>query len=198
MKASASEYARSKADGEIAAREEFPGATIIRPSIVFGPEDHFFNQFAAMARYSPVLPLIGGGETKFQPVFVGDVAEAVARLVATGAGTGKTFELGGPAHRSFRDLLEYVLKVTGRTRLLVPVPFAIARILGTVMGLLPSPVLTADQVDLLKSDNVVSDAAIAEGRTLEGLGIKPEPVEAIVPEYLYRYRKAGQFSTPAA
>jgi uncharacterized protein YbjT (DUF2867 family) len=195
---STSEYARSKADGEIAAREEFPGATIIRPSIVFGPEDHFFNQFAAMARYSPVLPLIGGGETKFQPVFVGDVAEAVARLVATGTGTGKTFELGGPAHRSFRDLLQYVLKVTGRTRLLVPVPFAIARILGTVMGLLPSPVLTADQVDLLKSDNVVSDAAIAEGRTLEGLGIKPEPVEAIVPEYLYRYRKAGQFSTPAA
>ncbi len=193
---SASEYARTKAEGEAAAREEFPGATIIRPSIVFGPEDNFFNQFAAMARFSPVLPLIGGGETRFQPVFVGDVAEAITSLVANGNGNGKTWELGGPAQRSFRELLEYVIEVTGRKRLLVPVPFALAGIMGTVLGLLPNPVLTADQVTLLKSDNVVSEAAIAEGRTLEGLGIKPEPVETIVPGYLYRYRKAGQFSAP--
>ncbi len=193
---SASEYARTKAEGEAAAREEFPGATIIRPSIVFGPEDNFFNQFAAMARFSPVLPLIGGGETRFQPVFVGDVAEAIATLVANGNGNGKTWEFGGPAQRSFRELLEYVLEVTGRKRLLVPVPFGLARIKATILGLLPNPLLTADQVDLLKSDNVVSDAAIAEGRTLEGLGIKPEPIEAIVPEYLYRFRKAGQFSAP--
>lgn len=193
---SASEYARSKAQGEVAAREEFPGATIIRPSIVFGPEDNFFNQFAAMARFSPVLPLIGGGETRFQPVFVGDVAAAVAKLVATGDGSGKTWEFGGPAQHSFRELLAYVLEVTGRKRLLVPVPFAIARINGIILGLMPNPMLTADQVDLLKTDNVVSDAAIAQRRTLQDLGIEPEPVEAIVPGYLYRYRKAGQFSVP--
>ena len=196
--ASESEYARTKAEGEAVAREEFPGAAIIRPSIVFGPEDNFFNQFAAMARFSPVLPLIGGGETRFQPVFVGDVAAAVAKLVATGEPSGKTWEFGGPAQKSFRELLAYVLEVTGRKRLLIPVPFGIARIMGTVLGMLPSPLLTADQVDLLKTDNVVSQAAVAEGRTLQGLGIEPEPVEAIVPGYLYRYRKAGQFSVPAA
>jgi len=194
--ASASVYARTKAQGEVAAREEFPGATVIRPSIVFGPEDNFFNQFAAMARFSPVLPLIGGGETRFQPVFVGDVAAAIAKLVADGDGGGKSWEFGGPAQYSFRELLAYVLEVTGRKGLLVPVPFAIARIMGTILGLLPSPQLTADQVNLLKSDNVVSDAAVAEGRTLQHLGIDPSPVEAIVPGYLYRYRKAGQFSIP--
>lgn len=193
---SASEYARTKAQGEVAARDEFPGATIIRPSIVFGPEDNFFNQFAGMARFSPVLPLIGGGETRFQPVFVGDVAAAVARLVATGEGDGKTFEFGGPAQHTFRELLAYVLEVTGRKRLLVPVPFPVARIMGTVFGLLPNPLLTADQVELLKTDNVVSEAAIADGRILQGLGIEPEPIEAVVPGYLYRYRKAGQFSAP--
>ena len=192
----ASDYARTKAEGEAAAREEFPGATIIRPSIVFGPEDNFFNQFAAMARFSPVLPLIGGGDTRFQPVFVGDVAAAIAKLVATGNGNGQTWEFGGPAQHSFRELLAYVLEVTGRKRLLVPVPFAIARIKGTILGMLPNPLLTADQVDLLKTDNVVSEAAIAEGRTLQDLGIEPEPIEAIVPGYLYRYRKAGQFSVP--
>jgi len=195
---SASEYARTKAQGEVAAREEFPGATIIRPSVVFGPEDNFFNQFAAMARFSPALPLIGGGETRFQPVFVGDVAAAVAKLVATGNGNGKIWEFGGPAQLSFRELLAYVLEVTGRKRLLVPVPFAIARINAAVLGMLPNPLLTADQVDLLKTDNVVSQAAIAEGRTLQDLGIEPEPIEAVVPGYLYRYRKAGQFSVPVA
>jgi NADH dehydrogenase len=193
-----SNYARTKGEGEKAAAEEFPGAIIIRPSVVFGPEDNFFNQFAGMARLSPVLPLIGGGATLFQPVFAGDVAEAVAKLVADGSATGETYELGGPAKKSFREILQYVLKETGRKRLLVPLPFPIARIFGAVAGLLPSPVLTADQVELLKSDNVVSDAALAEGRTLQGLGITPEPIEAIVPSYLYRYRKAGQFSAPFA
>jgi len=150
-----------------------------------------------MARFSPALPLIGGGETRFQPVFVGNVAAAVARLVTTGEGAGKILEFGGPAQYTFRELLAYVLEVTGRKRLLVPVPFSIARINGTVLGLLPNPLLTADQVELLKTDNVVSDAAIADGRTLQGLGIEPEPIEAVVPGYLYRYRKAGQFSVPA-
>ena len=194
---SSAKYARTKAEGESAAMEEFPGATILRPSIVFGPEDNFFNQFAGMARFAPALPLIGGGHTLFQPVFVGDVAEAVAKLLETGQGIGLVYELGGPAKRSFRHLLQYVLDVTGRKRLLVPLPFPVARIIGGIAGLLPSPLLTADQVELLKSDNVVSDAAIAEGRTLEGLGIKAEPIEAIVPDYLYRYRKAGQFSASA-
>jgi NADH dehydrogenase len=188
-------YARTKAEGERAAHEEFPGAIVLRPSIVFGPEDNFFNQFAAMARFSPALPLIGGGHTVFQPVFVGDIAEAVAKLVAAGEANGKTYELGGPQKMSFREVLEYVLKVTGRSRLLVPLPFPVARIIGTIAGLLPSPPLTADQVEMLKSDNVVSDAANAEGRTLEGLGIDVEAVDAIVPSYLYRYRKAGQFSS---
>jgi uncharacterized protein YbjT (DUF2867 family) len=195
---SGAEYARTKAAGEQAARDEFPGAIIIRPSIVFGPEDNFFNQFAGMARFSPVLPLIGGGETLFQPVFVGDVAEAVAKLVASGEANGKTYELGGPETMSFRQVLEYVLKVTGRKRLLLPLPFPVARIMGGIMGLLPAPLLTADQVELLKADNVVSDAAKAEGRTLEGLGIEPETVEVIVPTYLYRYRKAGQFTAQAS
>ncbi len=193
---SSSKYARTKAEGEAAAAQEFPGAIIIRPSIVFGPEDNFFNQFAAMARISPVLPLIGGGHTRFQPVFVGDVAEAIARLVSSAATDGKVYELAGPETKSFRELLEYVLAETGRKRLLLPLPFPVAKIIGTVAGLLPYPLLTADQVELLKADNVASDAAIAEGRTLQGLGIQAEAIEAIVPSYLYRYRKAGQFSAP--
>jgi NADH dehydrogenase len=190
---SSSVYARTKAAGEAAAREEFKDAVIIRPSIIFGPEDNFFNQFAAMARFSPCLPLIGGGRTLFQPVFVGDVAAAIARIVADGV-AGKTYEFGGPATMSFKEILQLVLKVTGRKRLLVPLPFPIARMIGSIAGLLPHPVLTADQVDLLRYDNVVSEQAEAEGRTLHGLGIMPEPAEAIVPDYLYRYRKAGQFT----
>lgn len=191
---SGSAYARTKAEGEANAAREFPGAIIVRPSIVFGPEDNFFNQFAAMARFSPALPLIGGGVTKFQPVFVGDVAEAIAALVAAGEATGKTYELGGPEVMTFRQLLQYVLKVTGRKRLLVPLPFPVARAVGLIAGLLPSPLITADQVELLKTDNVVSDAAVREGRTLEGLGVRAEPVDAIVPGYLYRFRRSGQFS----
>ena len=144
-----------------------------------------------------MLPLIGGGETVFQPVFVGDVAEVFAKLVESGEANGKTYELGGPEKMSFRQVLEYVLKVTGRKRLLLPLPFAVARIIGGIMGLLPAPLLTADQVELLKSDNVVSESAKSDGRTLEGLGIESETVEAIVPSYLYRYRKAGQFSSQA-
>ncbi|MGL5136365.1 MAG: sugar nucleotide-binding protein, partial [Beijerinckiaceae bacterium] len=186
-------YARTKAAGEAAVLAEFPGAVILRPSIVFGPEDNFFNQFAALARMLPALPLIGGGETKFQPVYVGDVAEAVAIAVEGGAKTGVPYELGGPAVKSFREILEYILKETGRNRLLVPIPFPIAEIQGRVLGMLPKPLLTLDQVLMLKSDNVVSDGTRAAGLTLEGLGIAPTSVEAIVPEYLYRFRKAGQF-----
>ncbi len=194
---SRSEYARSKAEGEVRARTHFPGAAIIRPSIVFGPEDDFFNRFAAMARFAPALPLVGGGITRFQPVFVGDVAEAVARLVDRGAASGRTYELGGPEIMTFKELLEFTLATVGRKRLLVPLPWPVARLMSVVLGLLPKPLLTSDQVELLKSDNVVSEAAIAEGRTLAGLGINPRGIEAIVPYYLYRYRKAGQFSAPS-
>ncbi len=191
---SSSAYARTKAEGEANAAREFPGAIILRPSIVFGPEDDFFNQFAAMARFSPALPLIGGGVTKFQPVFVGDVAEAITALIAAGQASGKTYELGGPDVMTFRQVLEYVLKETGRKRLLVPLPFPLARAVGIIAGLLPSPLITADQVELLKTDNVVSAGASRDGRTLEGLGAHAEPVDAIVPTYLYRFRRSGQFS----
>lgn len=194
---SAALYARTKAAGEAAVREAAPDAVILRPSIVFGPEDDFFNRFAAMAQMSPVLPLVGGGETRFQPVFVGDLAEAVMAAVDGRANAGATYELGGPAVKSFRELLELVLKTTQRNRLLVPLPFGLARLQAKVLQLLPKPMLTEDQVELLKSDNVVSEAAKAEGRTLEGLGIHPQSVEAIVPSYLWRFRKHGQFAEPA-
>ena len=193
-----SAYAKSKAEGEHGAAAAFPGAIILRPSIVFGPEDNFFIQFALMARFSPVLPLIGGGATKFQPVFVGDIAEAIATLIDRGLADGKTYELGGPEKLSFKQLLQFVLETVQRKRLLLPIPFGIASIMGTIAGLLPKPALTADQVELLKSDNLVSAEAEKQGRTLMGLGIEARNIEAIVPSYLYRFRKAGQFSLPNA
>ncbi|MGL4240405.1 MAG: NAD-dependent epimerase/dehydratase family protein, partial [Beijerinckiaceae bacterium] len=196
---SAAVYAQSKAAGETAALAEVPSSVILRPSIVFGPEDNFFNQFAGMARVLPFLPLIGGGETKFQPVFVGDVAEAVAAALDGKARPGAAYELGGPAVMSFRQILEYILAETGRSRPLVPLPFPIAELQGRMLELLPfRPLLTRDQVLMLKSDNVVSAAAKGEGRTLEGLGVAPESVESIVPSYLYRFRKAGQFEREKA
>jgi uncharacterized protein YbjT (DUF2867 family) len=193
---STSAYAKSKAEGETRARANFPGAIVLRPSIVFGPEDSFFNRFAHLSRFAPALPLIGGGTTKFAPVFVGDVAEAIARLVDRGASDGKTYELGGPEELSFKKLMQFTLDTVGRKRLLVPVPWAIARLQAMVLGLLPKPLLTADQVELLKTDNVVSEAARRDRRTLEGLGITASGIAAIVPSYLYRYRKAGQFTAP--
>ncbi len=204
---SGSLYARSKAQGEAAMLQAVPGAVILRPSIVFGPEDGFFNRFASLARMLPVLPLIGGGETRFQPVFVGDVAEVVARAVDGAVAGGRIYELGGPEVKSFKALMAYVCEVTGRKRLLAPLPFALARIQARIfeildtltLGLLPDELkLTRDQVTLLESDNVVSDAAIAEGRCFEGLGIAPVSVEVVVPSYLWRFRKAGQFDTARA
>jgi len=189
-------YARSKAEGEARARAAFPGAIILRPSIVFGPEDSFFNRFASLARIAPALPLIGGGATTFAPVFVGDVAEAVARLVDRGEADGKTYELGGPEVFTFKQLMQFTLDTIERRRLLIPVPWSIARLQGLILGLLPKPLLTADQVELLKSDNVVSAAAQREKRTLDGLGIAAQGIEGIVPGYLYRFRKAGQFTAP--
>jgi uncharacterized protein YbjT (DUF2867 family) len=197
--ASPAEYARSKAAGEAAALAEVPSAVILRPSIVFGPEDNFFNQFAGLARMLPALPLIGGGGTRFQPVFVGDVAEAVARALDGKAKSGAAYELGGPAVKTFREILEYILAETGRSRPLVPLPFPVAELQGRILQMLPmKPLLTRDQVLMLKSDNVVSEAAKAAGRTLEGLGIAPESIEAVVPSYLYRFRRAGQFEREKA
>jgi uncharacterized protein YbjT (DUF2867 family) len=186
-------YARSKAAGETAVLATTPDATILRPSIVFGPEDDFFNRFASLARLSPALPLIGGGETKFQPVFVGDVAQAISSAVGGRAKGGTIYELGGPEVRTFRELMEYVLAVTERRRLLVPLPFGLAKLQAMFLQLLPTPLLTPDQVELLRADNVVSPAAQAEGRTLPALGVEPTALEAVVPSYLWRFRKAGQF-----
>ena len=190
---SPSQYGRTKAAGEAAVRAAVPGATIFRPSILFGPEDDFFNRFAAMARLSPVLPLVGGGHTRFQPVFVGDVAEAMARAVDGTIAGGTTYELGGPEVKTFRELLEFVLATTGRRRLLVPLPFGLATLQATFLQFLPKPLLTPDQVKLLHTDNVVSAQAERERRTLAGLGIDPATIEAIVPTYLWRFRKTGQF-----
>ncbi|MDE2384139.1 MAG: complex I NDUFA9 subunit family protein [Alphaproteobacteria bacterium] len=194
---SASAYVASRAEGEAKARAAFPGASVLQPSVIFGPEDDFFNRFAAMARFSPALPLIGG-DTRFQPVFVGDVAEAAATLVDRGVADGKTYELGGPEVKTFREILQFVLATTCRKRLLLPIPFGAAKLLATVLGVLPKAPITADQVEVLKSDNVVSAKAQAEGRTLQAFGIAPRSYEAVVPSYLYRYRKAGQFTAPNA
>ena len=195
---SPSAYARSKAAGEAAVLAAKPDAAIMRPSIMFGPEDDFFNKFAALARMLPALPLIGGGETKFQPVFVADVAEAIARAVDGNATPGATYELGGPEVRTFKQLMEYVLMVTERRRLLLPVPFALASLQASILQFLPKPLLTPDQVELLRADNVVSPQARTEGRTLEGLGIEPTAMASIVPSYLWRFRKTGQFRARGA
>lgn len=195
---SAAHYARTKAEGEAAVLDEFPDAIIIRPSVVFGPEDEFFNRFAAMARVSPLLPLIGGGRTLFQPVYVGDVAAAIAN-VANGAGkAGTVYEAGGPEVLSFRRLLELTQEWTGRDRGYLSMPFWLARLQALLTLPLPNSMrpITVDQVRLLKSDNVVSEAAKSEKRTLAGLGLaEPEGIAAIVPSYLERFRARGQFAS---
>jgi NADH dehydrogenase len=191
-------YARSKAAGERAVLAATPGAAIFRPSIIFGPNDSFFNRFAAMAQVLPALPLIGGGHTRFQPVFAGDVAEAIVKAVEDGTKPGTIYELGGPEVLTFKELMEFVLATIERRRLLVPLSFAVAKLQASLFALLPTPPLTPDQVELLRYDNVVSEAAIREGRTLEGLGIIPRPIEAIVPSYLWRFRRAGQFHSSVA
>ena len=186
-------YAETKGLGEQAVREAVPSADILRPSIIFGPEDNFFNQFARMSQIAPGLPLIGGGKTRFQPVYAGDVAEAVAKVLGDGT-NGATYELGGPQTYTFKELLEFTLKSVDRKRLLVPVPWFAARMLGfmgEMSGWLPfvKPFLTRDQVTNLQVDNVVAEDA----KSFEDLGIRLESIEAIVPPYLERYRKYGQF-----
>ncbi|MBI3703601.1 MAG: complex I NDUFA9 subunit family protein [Rhizobiales bacterium] len=196
--ASPARYARSKAAAERLVLAAQPQAVIMRPSILFGPEDDFFNRFASMATMSPALPLIGGGNTRFQPAFVGDVAGAIADAVDGKARGGAIYELGGPEVRTFKELLQLMLATIERKRLLVPFPYWLAKLQAMALQFLPVPLLTPDQVDMLRVDNVVSEAALADGRTLQGLGIMPETMEAILPSYLWRFRKAGQFHNRTA
>jgi uncharacterized protein YbjT (DUF2867 family) len=191
---SSSAYARTKAAGETAVRDAFPTATILRPSVVFGPEDQFFNRFATMAMLTPMLPLIGGGETRFQPVYVGDVAEAVMRCLEDPATAGRTYELGGPKIYSLRELFELLLHEIRRRRSFVNLPFELAALQAKFMSILPNPPLTPDQVELLKRDNIVSPGAL----TLSSLGIAPTVVEAILPTYLDRYRQGGWYQGRAS
>lgn len=189
-------YGRSKAQGEAAVLEQFPDAVILRPSIIFGPEDEFFNRFADMARKAPLLPLIGG-RTRFQPVYVGDVAEAVAVAAEGRARPGAVYELGGPEVQTFRKLLDRTQAWAGRRRRYLPVPFWLAKLGAALTWPLPSAMrpLTVDQARMLQSDSVVSEAAVREGRTLAGLGIAtPHAMSTIVPDYLEQYRPKGQFS----
>ncbi|MEZ5892913.1 MAG: complex I NDUFA9 subunit family protein [Parvularculaceae bacterium] len=188
-------YARSKGEGEKAVRAAVPAATILRPSVIFGQEDQFFNKFATMAGFFPALPLIGGGATKFQPVYVDDVADAACEALSRPDAAAKTYELGGPRVYTFRELMELMLSETGQRRLLLPVPFPLASLMGLggeIAGWLPfvKPPVTRDQVKLLKHDNVVGDGA----RTIADLGVNPRTVEAILPSYMVRYRRYGQFA----
>jgi NADH dehydrogenase len=193
---SASAYARSKAAGEAAVQEAFPAAVILRPSVVFGSEDQFFNRFAAMSRFGPILPVVGA-ETKFQPVYVDDVAQAAVKAVLGEAAPG-IYELGGPDVHSFRELMQKMLQVVQRRRLIVNIPFFVARIMGGVfdllqtvtLGLFTNGLITRDQVRNLARDNVVSPRA----RGLADLGIAPTPIDAVLPEYLWRYRPSGQYA----
>jgi len=190
---SPSHYARSKAAGERLVLAAEPSTAIMRPSFAFGPEDGFFNRFAAMASISPILPLPGGGLMRSQPVFAGDVAQAIAKAVDGDAKPGTIYELGGPEVRTFKELMEFMLATIERRRLLVPVPFPLMKLQAAFLQFLPNPPLTPDQVEMLKADNVVSAAAHVQGRTLEGLGIIPNSMASVVPDYLWRFRKTGQF-----
>lgn len=183
---SESVYAQSKAEGEAAVKGTMPSATIIRPSVLFGPEDEFFNRFADLARFTPVLPLIDGGHTKMQPVYVGDVADAICKALSDPECAGQTYELGGPNVMTMKQIMQYTLAQTGQKRALIPLPSCIAAIQARFFELLPNPPLTRDQLKLLKRDNVVSEAAMG----LEDLGIVPTPVGAVVPRYLARFRGA--------
>ena len=190
----ASAYARSKAEGEAAVKAGFPGATVLRPSLVFGPEDDFFNRFGAMARVAPALPLVGGGGARFQPVYVGDVADAVLAALDRPEAAGKTYELGGPAVLSFRQLMELLLVEIGRRRFLMPLPFGLASLMASFLSLMPSPMLTRDQVKLLQRDSVVTPGAPG----LADLGITPTALALVLPTYLNRFRRGGRIELHAA
>ena len=199
-KDSPSEYSSTKAQAEADVHDAFPGAVILRPSVIFGPEDQFFNKFADMTRFSPALPAIGGGETKVQPVFAGDVADAIIAGLENETAIGRIFELGGPSTYTFKEIYEFILKEIDRTRLILPLPFFLAKPIGLVTGMLfklwpfHGPPITGDQVDLLRTDNVVGVSGDENIGTIADLGVTSlESIEAIVPTYLWRFRENGQF-----
>lgn len=194
---SPSDYARTKGEAEAAVAQAMPDAVIMRPSIVFGPEDAFFNRFAGMARMLPFLPVVGAS-TRFQPVYVGDVADAVALAVDGAARPGTVYELGGPEVDTFEGLMERMLRIIERPRPIIAMPQRVAELQARVFEVLPKPPLTLDQIKLLAIDNVVSDTAVADGRTLAGLGLNPSALDAILPSYLWRYRKHGQYAALGA
>jgi NADH dehydrogenase len=190
-----SKYAKTKREGEKETRKAFPGATILRPSVVFGPEDDFFNKFASLSRCLPALPLIGGGHTRYQPVYVGDVAEAALAALTIPDGSvqgprGRLYELGGPETVDMRMIYEMAFDAVGMRRPLVNLPWPVAKLQGAILSLVPGMPLTMDQVETLKADSIVSDKA----STLADLGIAPTAMELIVPAYLERYRTGGKFA----
>ncbi len=190
---SEAEYCRSKVEGEKLVRKFFPDSIIMRPSVIFGPEDNFFNRFAGLAALSPVMPMIGGGRTLFQPIYVGDVAQAVLKAVHGDLKVGSIWELGGPEVLSFKQCMEKMLNVIDRKRAFIGMPFGIARLISGVVQFFPSAPLTPGLVEMLKVENIVSQTMIEQGRTLKGMGIVPTSLAAVLPNYLIRFRKHGQF-----
>ena len=184
-----SKYIQSKLQGEQNIQENFKPSVILRPSIVFGPEDKFFNTFASIAQFSPFLPLVGGGKTKFAPIYVGDVAKVIAKAIELNNSEPKIYELGGPENYSFKELMEILLTEIKKKRLLLPIPFGVAKFQSYFLQMMPNPLLTPDQVELLKHNNIVS----GDHPTLQDLGITGTPIQSILPKYIYRFRSGGQF-----
>ena len=184
-----SKYIQSKLQGEKNIQENFKPSVILRPSIVFGPEDKFFNTFASIAQFSPFLPLVGGGKTKFAPIYVVDVANFIAKAIELNNSEPKIYELGGPKNYSFKELMEILLIEIKKKRLLLPVPFSVARFQSYFLQMMPNPLLTPDQVELLKHNNIVS----GDYPTLKDLGVTGTPIQTILPKYIYRFRTGGQF-----
>jgi len=183
-------YMRTKLQGEKNILNNFDNSIILRPSIVFGPEDNFFNQFASLSQFLPFLPLIGGGQTKFQPIYVGDVAKAIATILETEEIDDKIYELGGAEIFTFQQLMNILLKEIQKRRFLIPIPFSIAKFMARILQLFPKPLITTDQIEMLKEDNVVSN----NYGTLLDLNIEPTTIESILPHYIYRFRKGGEFA----
>ena len=183
-------YMRTKLQGEKNILNNFDNSIILRPSIVFGPEDNFFNQFASLSQFLPFLPMIGGGQTKFQPIYVGDVAKAIATILETEEIDNKIYELGGAEIFTFQQLMNILLKEIQKRRFLIPIPFSIAKFMARILQLFPKPLITTDQIEMLKEDNVVSN----NYGTLLDLNIEPATIESILPHYIYRFRKGGEFA----
>tara|TARA_B100001123_G_scaffold239095_1_gene267634 strand:- start:608 stop:1549 length:942 start_codon:yes stop_codon:yes gene_type:complete len=184
-----SKYMQSKLKGEKSIKEAFKSSIILRPSIVFGAEDRFFNTFASLAQFLPMLPLIGGGKKKFSPIYVGDVAKAIVKSLDLLNSEIKIYELGGPENYSFKELMQILLNEIKKKRFLIPIPYEIAKILSYFLQILPKPLLTPDQVEMLKYNNIVS----GDHPTLKDLGITGTKLQTILPKYIYRFRSGGQF-----